>query len=156
MVCPNCVPDLKPPFSNALAKRNTSFGVLLVWLFALGSGVVNACLLEARGTHGRDATVGTSESAIASDLPAVHGGAVGSHDDPDASKAPCLKVCDGASQTVVKQPSTFDLIHPGLPLFVRVVWTAAAGEVAASRRMDDLLPSAPEPPIRIRYLRLAL
>ena len=35
-------------FPNTRAKRNTAFMVLLVWLFALASGVANACLLEAR------------------------------------------------------------------------------------------------------------
>lgn len=128
-----------------------------MWLFALASGVTNACLLETRETLDRDPTVGTSEAATASAMAAVHVEAVAGHDDdPNPSKTHCLKVRDGASQTLVKQPPTFDLTHPGLPLFVRVVWTAAVREVAASRRMDGLLPSAPGLPIRIRYLRLAL
>ena len=41
------------------AKRHIVFVVLLTWLFALASGVANACLLEALGTHGHDATVGS-------------------------------------------------------------------------------------------------
>jgi hypothetical protein len=38
-------------FSNIRSKRSIAFIALLVWVFALASGVANACLLEARGTH---------------------------------------------------------------------------------------------------------
>ena len=38
-------------FSNPRAKRSTVFMVLLTWLFALASGVANACLLQAQETH---------------------------------------------------------------------------------------------------------
>ena len=152
----NSAPDVKP-FANTHAKRGTSFIVLLMWLLALAAGVANACLLEARGTHGRDATAGTSRASIALATAAVHVGAVADHNDPDTSKAPCLKVCDDVSQTLIKpQPSTFDLTHPGPPLLVRVVSTGAVREVAMSRRGDSLLQSSPELPIRLRHLRLAL
>jgi hypothetical protein len=144
-------------FSNTRAKRSTAFVVLLVWLFALASGVANACLLEARGTHGHGATVSTFAAALATAISAGHVGAVADHnDDSDASKAPCLKVCDDGSQSLVKQQTTFDLTDPGLAFLVRGVWTAAGSAVAAPRRMDDLQPSTPGLPIRVRYSRLAL
>ena len=38
-------------FSNHRAKRNTTLVALLVWVFALASGMVNACLLEMPGKH---------------------------------------------------------------------------------------------------------
>ncbi len=37
--------------SNARAKRNTASMMLLVLLFALTSGVANACLMQERATH---------------------------------------------------------------------------------------------------------
>jgi len=142
--------------SNTRAKRITAFVVLLVWLFALASGVANACLLGARGTHGHGTTVSTSETPTASAISAGHVGAVASHDAGSGfPKAPCLKVCDDGSQSLVKQQATFDLTDPGLALLVAVVWTAAVPAVAAPRRMDDLQPT-PGLPIRVRYSRLAL
>jgi hypothetical protein len=144
-------------FSNTRAKRNTAFVVLLVWLFALASGVANACLLEARATHGHGAAAGTSETAMSNAISAGHVGAVADHDaGAGSSKAPCLKVCDDGSQSLVKQQSTFDLSHPGPALLVAIVWAAAVPVVSAPRRMDDLQPSIPGLPLRVRYSRLAL
>jgi hypothetical protein len=37
---------------TARTKRNTGFVVLWVWLFALASGVANACLIQAEGIPG--------------------------------------------------------------------------------------------------------
>lgn len=138
-------------FSNTRSKRNTAFVVLLVWLLVLASGVANACLLEVRGTHGHDTAVGGSETAMATAISVGHVGA-DHDDDSDASKAPCLKVCDDDSQSPVKQQSAFDLTDPGLP---RLVWAAAVPVVSAPRRMDDLQPSTGLA-IRVRYSRLAL
>jgi hypothetical protein len=145
------------PFSNTRAKRNTAFAVLLVWLFALASGVANACLLEVRATHGHGAATGTSETAVANGISAGHVGVVAEHDAaPDSSKAPCLKVCDDGSQSVVKQQITFDLSPPGPALLVAFAWAAAIPVASAPRRMDDLQPSTPGLPLRVRYSRLAL
>jgi hypothetical protein len=141
-------------FSNTRSKRNTAFVVLWVWLFALASGVANACLLEARGTHGHGPAVSGSGTAMATATSVGHVGA-DHDDDPGASKALCLKVCDDGSQSPVKQQSAFDLADSGLPLLVRVVWTAAVPVVSAPSRMDDL-PSTPGLAIRVRYSRLAL
>ena len=39
------------PFSNSRTKRRTAFVVMVVWLFALGAGWANACMLQERVTH---------------------------------------------------------------------------------------------------------
>ncbi|NDP48357.1 MAG: hypothetical protein GZ085_08195 [Sulfuriferula multivorans] len=146
------------PFSNTRAKRNTAFVVLLVWLFALASGVANACLLEARGTHSHGSSVAYSSATEAAfGISAGHAGAIASHDaGSGASKALCLKVCDDRSQSLLKQQSGFDLTDPGRAPFVVLVWIAATPVVSAPSRVDDLQPPAPGPPIRVRFSRLAL
>ena len=143
-------------FSYTRTQRNTAFAVLLVWLFALASGVANACLLEARVTHGQAATAGASETAHAHAELAGHAGAVADRDgDREAFNAPCLKVCDDGSQSLLKQQSSVDLTDPGLALLVAVVWTAIPVG-SAPGRMDDMQPTTLELPIRIRYSRLTL
>jgi hypothetical protein len=144
-------------FSNTRAKRNTAFVALLVWLFALASGVANACLLEARGTRSH---VAIAESPAPTHAPAEsagHAGVVAGHDDDsDTSKAPCLKVCDDGSHSVPTQYSGVDQTDPGMAPVVAVLWRATTPVILASRRMEDLQPPAPGQPFRVRYSRLAL
>ena len=146
------------PFFNSRTKRNTAFAVLLVWLFALASGVANACLLEARGTHSHGAPVTQSSAAEARpEISAGHAGVIASHDvGADASRAVCLKVCDDGSQSLPKQPSSFNVTDPGLALFVTVVWTAAVLDHPAPSRVNDLGHAVPTLPVRTRFSRLAL
>jgi hypothetical protein len=122
-------------------RHHTVVVVLLVWLFALGSGVANACLLEAPGTHGHEAHA-----------------PVAGHDD-DAShgaRESCLKVCSDGAQS----PTTPDLkpVQPDLgpaPL-VAVLWNPAEQVAAAPRHASPDPPPATGPPIRFRFARLAL
>lgn len=139
------------PFSDARAKRNTAFVVLLVWLFVLASGVANACLLEAHGIHSHGSPVAhSSATEAASGISAGHNSGSG------ASKALRLKVCDDHSQSLLKQQSGFDLTDPGRAPFVVPVWIAVAPVVSAPSQMDDLQPPAPGLSIRVRFSRLAL
>lgn len=144
--------------SSTRAKSRTTFLVLLVWLFALASGIANACLLESRGTHSHVAPV-TQSSAIGAtpEISAGHAGVIASHDvDADASRAVCLKACDDDSQSLLKQPSSFDLVDPGLGLFVAVVWTAAVRDLPAPSRANEPGQPVSRLPIRTRFSRLAL
>ena len=145
------------PFSNIRAKRNTAFLVLLMWLFALASGVANACMLEARGTHAHVVTVGLSETVSAPPVSLGHAGAVAGHDDDSqASKASCLKVCDDGARSVPRQDLTVAQTDSGQAPLVSVLWTAIPPVVSPPSRMDHVQPTAPERPIRVRYSRLAL
>ena len=144
-------------FSNTRAKRNTAFVVLLVWLFALASGVANACLVEARVTHSHVATAGYSGTAHASAILPGHAGAVAGHDyDSYTAKEPCLKVCDDGSQSLPKQDLTVAQTDPGPAPLVTVLWSAVAPVVSVLHRMDAIQPATPGLPIRVRYSRLTL
>ncbi len=135
---------------NARTLRGAKFVVLLVWLFGLASGVANACLLQDReGRHhgSREA----NEMFIGTD------GAIASHgDSSDASKAPCLKVCDDGSNSPVKQLSTFDLTDPGHAPWIVGAWPVVTTTASPLVRDAVLRRPPPGPPIRVRFSRLIL
>jgi hypothetical protein len=142
-------------FHNTRAKRTTASLMLLVWLFALVSGVAHACLLDAADERGA--------AAVSSHSSHGHAGTA-SHeehvddpdDDSDVSKAPCLKACDDGSRTLPSLSSGLDLTNPGIPNLVAVLWTPAAqGHWIADRR-GERRPPPSEPPVRTRYSRLAI
>ena len=99
---------------NQRSRRRTVFAMLAVWLFALGAGWANACLLQQRGTHAHGASDGAVVAGHTVVVLAGHIGADSAHDDegsgasPAAGKA-CQKVCDDGTQTVVKVAPSFDL-----------------------------------------------
>lgn len=148
------------PFSNSRTKRNTTFVALLVWLFALASGLANACLLETPGSHSHIA------AGHASDAPYAHANDTPVHelialdddhdDDSDASKESCLKACDDGSNAPIKLHSSVDLTDPGLALLVAFAWHTSTPVASARGRVDELQVPAVGPPIRLRYARLAL
>ena len=144
-------------FSNTRAKRSTAFMVLLAWLFALVSGVANACLLEARQTHSHIATAASTEAAAhASVIVPGHTGAAADHVDDSHFKAPCLKVCDDGTRSFPKQDSTVAQTDPGPALLVLVLWGTVAPVVPTLHSMDDEQPATPDLPIRLRFSRLAI
>ena len=144
-------------FADTRAKRNTAFAMLLVWVFALASGVANACFLETPGHH---STVVNGSAATAIEAPAelvAHPVATATHhDDADSNKESCLKVCDDGTHSLTKAYSGVDLADPGPPTLVTTLWTGSMPIVSAPRRVDD--PAIPilGPPLRVRYSRLAL
>ena len=142
-------------FADSRTKRNTAFGVLLVWLFALASSVANACLLEKHEPH---STVTSDALATTSHAPAEFlsrmGIEAGHHDDSDASKESCLKACDDGTRTLPKAYSGVDVADPGPALLLTTLWIAShAG--SAPRRADDRAVPMVGPPLRLRYSRLA-
>ena len=152
-------------FSNKRTRRNTAVAALLVWLFALSSGIANACLLEAPSrTHSHTHSHGHSHAATAaSELQHSHVGLTGhtvaiesAEHASDVPKNACLKVCDDGSKATVKFQTSSDLPDPGMPPVVAIVWDAATPVACAPCEMDDVQPSIVGPPIRVRYSRLAL
>jgi hypothetical protein len=125
--------------------------MLLFWLFALGAGLANACALQERGTHAHSAEV------VAAVAPAVSAGHVGIVDDhiadSSAGKAPCLKVCDDSSQSLVKWQSSIDLAT--LPL-AAMPWSAMVSAHSAPRPARIGHATHAGPPLRTIYSRLAL
>ncbi len=126
-------------FADTRTQRNTAFLVLLVWLFALASGVANACFLEA--------PAGPHAHPVAS---------AGHHDDSNNAKESCLKVCADGTQTVPKVYSCVDHTDPGPASLFTTLWAEAMDVVAAPRRMDALAIPIVGPPLRVRYSRLVL
>lgn len=144
-------------FADTRTKRNTAFVVLLVWLFALASGVANACLLETREPHSvaaKESAAPTSQAPA--ELPARLGTETGHHDGSNGAKESCLKVCDDGTHTVPKAYSGVDHTDPGPAPLVATLWTGSPHVVSAPRRADDLAIPAVGPPLRVRYSRLAL
>lgn len=148
---------MKPLF-NSRTKRNTAYVVLLAWLFALASGVANACLIQARVIDGRGSLAAHSSVADKGHaISAVHGAAMFTQDSgSDASMPPCLKVCDDVSQSLPKQPAGFDLTDPYLALLPAVAWTTATTVVSARDLAVFQRPPDPGLSIRVRLARLAL
>lgn len=143
-------------FSNPLAKRKAAVMVLLAWVFALASGVANACLLETTTTHAHGVAA-ASAGAYASAVTAGHTGAVADHGNKSpTAKAPCLKVCDDSSNALPTQPGMTQA-DTGPVSLIRVLWpVAAADDVAAFPVSDAARPALPELALRVRYSRLAL
>ena len=143
------------PFSNTFAKRKAVAMVLLTWLFALASGVANACLFETPTTHAH-VVAAASEGARVLAVMAGHTGAVADGDHASSSaEAPCLKVCDEISTALVSQPSQAQA-DTGLAPLVRVLWPVAVADRVAPSQTGDPWPSATKLPLRLRYSRLAL
>lgn len=148
---------MKPLFSSR-TKRKTVFVVLWVWLFALNSGVANACLIQSKEIQGHGSLAAHSSSvgkvhAIA----AAHVGVVSEHyAGLSPSKSQCLKVCDDGSLSLPKQHAGFDWIHPVLAPLLVVAWTKAMPVAAVLGLAAFQGPPDPGLPLRVRLSRLAL
>ena len=144
-------------FADTRTKRNTAFVVLLVWLFALASGVANACLPETPARHsvavkGPAPTMSQAPAELLGPL-----GASGGHDDgSDRTKESCLKVCDDGTYTLPKAHSGVDHTDPGAAPLVATLWTGSPPVASAPRQLDDLAIPIVGPPFRVRYSQLAL
>ena len=133
-------------FAHTRSRRHTAFVVLMVWLFALASGVANACLLQTQQWH----------SSVPAQLADHLGASRGHHGDADNTKESCLKVCDDGTHSLVKAPSDVGHADPGPAPLVTILWTESTLEMSAPRRLDDLATPIAGPPFRVRYSRLAL
>ncbi|MFW2355186.1 hypothetical protein [Hydrogenophaga sp.] len=129
--------------------RHATWMILTVWLFALGAGVANACLLNQSnsGSH-------SSFAAMPQDVPVAqthHG----EKSDPD--DAGCLKFCDEASLAITKvdQPIT-----DGSPVSVGVLYRASGPTIASATavqvRVHATRPAHLALPIAARPHRLTL
>ena len=152
-------------FWSTRAKRNAAMMVLPLWLFALVSGFANACVLEAPEAHSHGINFESSASAEGQAASHPHAHSESDHradaatdhgGDPDASKAPCLKVCDDGSHSPTTQRSGIDQVDHDLVAVIAVFWAVPAPIVSNSYRVNDLQFPVPGPPLRVRYSRLTL
>ena len=144
------------PFSHQRTKRNTTFVALLVWLFALASGMANACLLEAPGKHPHTAATHSTEPSHTHAFVGHAAAGDDDVDDQDGSKESCLKACDDGANAQVKLQAGADLTDPGLAPFGVIVWNATTAVASVSARYAILQVPIVGPPIRTRYSRLTL
>lgn len=146
------------PFSNNSIRRNTTFVAVLVWAFALASGMANACLLETSSKHAHTAASHSSDARHARPDDALAGDAVAvdHDDDADASKESCLKACDDGSNAQIKLQTGVDLTDPGLAPFVVFAWASTTPVASAPGWFDELQVPVVGPPFRLRYSRLTL
>ena len=144
-------------FADTRTKRHAALGVLLMWLFALASGVANACLLQTPDLHAQAATRSVVMAGGDAAESAAHlSPSAGHHGDTDDAKESCLKVCDDGTHTLTNASSGVDHTDPGpAPLFV-TLWTGSSLLVSVSHRPDDWAIPILGPPFRVRYSRLAL
>lgn len=143
---------------NTRINRASAFAMLLVWAFALISGVANACLLEAPGA---DAHAGTPEQTnqhgvkhvTLSKYVPIEDDSIQA-DDAHTSKQPCLKVCDDSSRSLPKKYPAGQ-IDPGLPIIAAVLWSLAE-PIRLQYKQPNGTRHVALLPLRLRYARLAL
>ena len=143
-------------FADTRSKRNTALAMLLVWVFALASGVANACFLETPGLQSSAVKWSAETSKQAPAEWVAHLDATAAHHDADSTKESCLKVCDDGTHSLPKAHSGVDHADPGPPTLVTTLWTASMPVVSANKRVDDWAIPILGPPLRVRYSRLAL
>jgi hypothetical protein len=144
--------------------RRTARVTLVVWLFALAAGVVNACVLAPAGAAERrvapvshvDIAAHGVLAGAALDGVHVQGGSVLPHGHGhDAGRANCLKFCDDESSAIAKVK--LPVVDPGAGMVTVVeAWnpTGAIGGPGFLRAPEP--PGSKGPPLVIRFLRLTL
>ena len=137
-------------------KHSIAITMLLVWMFALLSGVVNACLTEPRGEPGHAATHISPADHPATAAVRYHA-ADQAQDGEHPDKAPCQKSCDASSQTLLKQLPKFDtpdLQALGPVPYRQAIDLSMAPAVLVRAALAAVPP--PLPPPRVQFSRLAL
>jgi hypothetical protein len=144
-------------FSNSRFKHHTVISVLLVWLFALASSWANACQLQDRGPPLESGSEAASQAARAPIVSTGHIGVVAAHIAPfDSGEDAKLRVCADEVQTIVKLPSSINLIDVAMAPPIALAWAAHLPAATADRTALALPAPGPVLPLRTRFSRLAL
>jgi hypothetical protein len=135
-------------------KRRFASVMLVLWVFALGTAWANACLLQDRTTHLDPSTVATAGPPVVSP---GHVGVLGSHAQGQSpGEAPCLKVFDDASQSIVKWQPGMELPDMAALPPAAMAWAEAVAALDARQPVRVVRPARSSLPLRTRYVRLAL
>lgn len=144
-------------FAPHARTRRLAAKVLLVWLFALASGIVNACVIAPQAMPAKAAMAGVVPMQPAA---ADHRG--GCPDCPDEDTAgvptgPCAKFCVDESSSVPSAQHAFDPWPAlGIALVPTMALTVAEPAPRATDRPDGAPPVRARIPIPISFLRLTL
>ena len=114
--------------------RRVAAQVLLVWLFAFGAGIVNACLLEPVSLQ---ASASVAHAPVSHD---EHGQNGQRHQSPQDVKSPCIKFCDEATvgaQPVKQQVDPFTAVWLG-PLPSGSIVVGHTPTAVGSRAIDSI------------------
>jgi hypothetical protein len=159
-------------FRYRLQRRRWAAGVLLLWLFGVGAGVANACLLPNPAQHGGHVAAHASDAFVLQGVlhdetadPGVghHHGSGPVHADEDApghpshaSQSNCADFCNKVSVSIPLLKSALDDVQGHAPP------PPAAVSVLPMSAFLSVLPWVPRrdgvraPLIHIAFLRLAL
>lgn len=141
-------------FKTPRLKRRFAAAMLVFWVFALSASWANACLLQDRTTHLDSSLVATAG------LPAVspgHAGVLASHAQGQSpGEASCLKVCDDASQSLVKWQPGMELPDMAMLPSFAMAWPESVAALNARQPVRIEGPARADLPLRSRYVRLAL
>ena len=124
--------------------QRTACVALFAWVFALFSGVANACLIQ---------PVAPADRPIEHD----HHHADDERGEPnqDSGKAGCLKFCADESSALAKSKASHaDL--PGPILLATVHWPLATPDAAVAPWHSVERPASVGPPLFLRLLRLTI
>ena len=143
---------------------HTAWATLFACMFALLSGVANACLIQPNspGELGSPSSqagsvAGGTAGPVARQVQHVqhHGADEGDGLGNDDAKAGCLKFCADESSAVIKSKAA----HADLPdpiFVVSVSWLPAVLVAAAFQWLPVERPASVGPPLFIRLLRMTI
>lgn len=157
---------MRPLHFTRRQLRHTACVALFAWVFALVSGVANACLVQAAepGAAAFALAAGAQFARCDSGVaPCEHdAGPAQHHADSERSepvqhggKAVCLKSCaDEPSALAKSKASQADL--PGPVLLAGAPWSPAVQVAAAAQWQAVERPASVGPPLFLRLLRLTI
>ncbi len=135
---------MSPAHFTRQQLRRTACVALFAWVFALFSGVANACLIQPVAPVDRQVEHAHHHAADESGGPDTNGG-----------KAGCLKFCADESSTLAKSKAS----HLDLPdpiLVANVHWQLATPVAVAAPWHQVERPASVGPPLFLRLLRLTI
>ena len=157
---------MQAPHFTRRQLRHTAYVALFAWVFALVSGVANACLLQTAepGTTAFSLAAGAQTAGCHSGVaPCEHDAGTAHHHADSGSgepaqhgdKAVCLKFCADESSALAKsKTSQADL--PSLVPMASAPWLPAALVAAAARWQAVERPASVGPQLFLRLLRLTI
>ena len=144
--------------------RHTAYLTLFAWMFALLSGVANACLTQPNAPGGlgsmllqADPVVGDAAGRVTQQVGHTEhlGMNADDHRGLHSAEESCLKFCADDSSAVAKRSAPLS-DAAGLVFLVSLHWLSAAPVAAAAEWSPVERPASVGPPLIVRLLRLTI